>query len=99
MRHELVRRDRLAEVVALSAMAADLTNCRNDLAAPAVALQPVIGDVLTALTEVPGCLLARMSGSGATCFGLFATPDAAGSAATALSRPGWWRWGGRLRRE
>lgn len=43
----------------------------NDLMAPAVALQPVIGDVLSALNEASGCLFARMSGSGATCFGFF----------------------------
>ena len=49
----------------------------NDLEAPAVALQPVIADVLTALRSLPGCRLARMSGSGATCFGLFSAVTAA----------------------
>ena len=44
----------------------------NDLEPPAVALQPVIAGVLAALRELPGCKLARMSGSGATCFALFA---------------------------
>jgi 4-diphosphocytidyl-2-C-methyl-D-erythritol kinase len=44
---------------------------RNDLEAPALALAPVIGDVLRALRALPGCRLARMSGSGATCFALF----------------------------
>lgn len=81
-----------------AAMAADLAGFRNDLAAPAIALQPVIDDVLATLGGAPGCLLARMSGSGATCFGLFATADAAVRAAEALRRPGWWNWGGRLRR-
>jgi 4-diphosphocytidyl-2-C-methyl-D-erythritol kinase len=38
-----------------------------------------------------------MSGSGATCFGLFATPEAAEVAAKVLARPGWWTWGGGLR--
>ena len=61
----------------------------------AVALQPVIDDVLAALAGAPGCLLARMSGSGATCFGLFATVPPP-CAAEALRRPGWWSWGGRL---
>ena len=54
---------------------------RNDLEAPAIELQPVIADVLAALARSPGCLLARMSGSGATCFGLF------GSAAAAAETP------------
>jgi 4-diphosphocytidyl-2-C-methyl-D-erythritol kinase len=79
-----------------AAMAATLAALRNDLEAPAIALAPVIGDVLAALVTLPGCLLARMSGSGATCFALFATPNAAAAAAAALNPPGWWRWGGGL---
>ncbi len=64
----------------------------NDLEPPAVALQPSIADVLTALRHRPGCTLARMSGSGATCFGLFDTPDEAAAAEQALSasHPAWW---------
>lgn len=64
----------------------------NDLEAPAVALQPVIADVLAALRAVGGCGLARMSGSGATCFGLFAGADEAVAAEKLLSvkQPGWW---------
>ncbi len=77
-------------------MADHLADLSNDLEPPAIALCPVIGDVLLALAAAPGCLLARMSGSGATCFGLF--PDAAAAADTAasLARPGWWCWGGAL---
>jgi 4-diphosphocytidyl-2-C-methyl-D-erythritol kinase len=67
---------------------------RNDLEPPARMLVPVIDDVLAALRADPRCLLARMSGSGATCFGLFDTPATAESAAAALARPGWWAWGG-----
>ena len=69
-----------------------LAACRNDLAAPAIAAAPAIQEVLTALAAEPRCLLARMSGSGATCFGLFATAeDAANASATvARSHPGWW---------
>lgn len=65
---------------------------RNDLEAPAIALQPVIADVLAALRAFPACGLARMSGSGATCLGLFATPDAAQDIARDLKKahPGWW---------
>lgn len=64
----------------------------NDLEAPARALAPVISDVLAALAACDGCILARMSGSGATCFGLFETETAAATAARALgaSHPAWW---------
>ena len=48
------------------------------------------------IAGAPGCLLARMSGSGATCFGLFANALAAETAAAAIARPGWWHWGGSL---
>ena len=63
---------------------------RNDLEPPARALCLAIGAVLAALAATPGCLLARMSGSGATCFGLFASPEAA----IAPTNPGWWSWAG-----
>jgi 4-diphosphocytidyl-2-C-methyl-D-erythritol kinase len=66
----------------------------NDLQGPAVALCPAIGEALAALRATPGCLLARMSGSGATCFGLYADAAAAASAAELVRRPGWWVWGG-----
>jgi 4-diphosphocytidyl-2-C-methyl-D-erythritol kinase len=78
-------------------MADGLTRLRNDLQPPAIALQPVIGEVLAALESTPGCLLARMSGSGATCFGLFVDEATAAAAAPGLQRPGWWSWGGSLR--
>ncbi|HQT89074.1 MAG TPA: 4-(cytidine 5'-diphospho)-2-C-methyl-D-erythritol kinase [Acidiphilium sp.] len=77
-----------------TAMAADLAQLRNDLEPPALALEPIIGTVLNALRAQPGCLLARMSGSGATCFALFANAADALSAASALRQPGWWVWGG-----
>ncbi len=65
---------------------------RNDLEAPARALQPVIGDVLAALSSQTGATLVRMSGSGATCFALFSSAAACESAAVAISaaRPRWW---------
>lgn len=63
----------------------------NDLEAPAIALQPLVGEVLAALRALPGCRLARMSGSGATCFGLFPQADAAAAAQRLKSaQPGWW---------
>jgi 4-diphosphocytidyl-2-C-methyl-D-erythritol kinase len=63
----------------------------NDLEPPALALAPVIGDVLAALKQY-GARVARMSGSGATCFGLFEKPDAARAAALTITRsqPAWW---------
>jgi len=74
-------------------MAEDLARLSNYLQAPALSLCPVIGEVLAALRAQPGCLLARMSGSGATCFGLFAT--AAQAEAAARGMPGhWWAEGG-----
>jgi 4-diphosphocytidyl-2-C-methyl-D-erythritol kinase len=80
----------------VEAMATWLAGAANDLEAPAIGLVPAIGEVLRALAAAPGCLLARMSGSGATCFGLFANAAAADAAAVALARPGWWTWGGPL---
>ncbi|HJN22802.1 MAG TPA: 4-(cytidine 5'-diphospho)-2-C-methyl-D-erythritol kinase [Rhodospirillales bacterium] len=73
-------------------LAAVLQTRGNDLTEAATALEPVIGDVLEALNASQGALLARMTGSGSTCFGLFADPDTATRAATALTQnhPGWW---------
>ena len=76
-------------------MARDLARLDNDLEAPAIALCPPIAEVLAALRALPGALLARMSGSGATCFALFATPAAA-QAAEAMLPAAWWRAGGGL---
>lgn len=74
------------------ALAAALAACRNDLAPPAIALEPAIAEVLAALEAEATCLLARMSGSGATCVGLFATPAAARDSAAQIARahPAWW---------
>ncbi|MBL3573466.1 4-(cytidine 5'-diphospho)-2-C-methyl-D-erythritol kinase [Rhodovulum sulfidophilum] len=69
-----------------------LAGQRNDLEPPARAEAPVIGEVLAAIAATPGCLLARMSGSGATCFGIYADRAAAERAAVLLheTRPDWW---------
>ncbi|CAN5377172.1 4-(cytidine 5'-diphospho)-2-C-methyl-D-erythritol kinase [soil metagenome] len=66
---------------------------RNDLQPAALDLAPEIGDVLAALAGQPGVVLARMSGSGATCFGLFENAAAmvAASAVIAAAHPDWWR--------
>jgi 4-diphosphocytidyl-2-C-methyl-D-erythritol kinase len=70
----------------------------NDLEDAAMKLAPVIAEVVAALRELSGCRLARMSGSGATCFGLFDTAAGARSAAQALSSkyPDWWVHAGKL---
>ncbi len=77
-------------------LAAVLAERRNDLTAPALSVAPAIATVLEALSATPGCLLARLSGSGATCFGLYATTAEADGAAARLARPGWWVHAGRL---
>lgn len=73
-----------------------LLTAANDLETPARVLRPQIDSVLQAIRASNDCLLARMSGSGATCFGLFPTPAAAARAAGSLDRAGWWCWGGGL---
>lgn len=74
------------------ALAAFLQGLRNDLASPAMLICPEIARVLSALEQRQGCLIARMSGSGATCFGLFPDASSARTAAHSLQRhyPQWW---------
>jgi len=94
----LIRRDNPAMPATLPAWP-DAAACigwlaaqRNDLEEPAAALCPEIGATFAALRDSAGCAFARMSGSGATCFGLY--PDAAMAAAAAAQiaaqHPGWW---------
>jgi 4-diphosphocytidyl-2-C-methyl-D-erythritol kinase len=73
-------------------LAAWLLMLRNDLEPPATAHLPVIATVKSALSAQQGCLIARMSGSGATCFGLFADPLSAAAATRAIrtANPAWW---------
>jgi 4-diphosphocytidyl-2-C-methyl-D-erythritol kinase len=70
----------------------------NDLEEPARRIQPVIGEVLSALGEASGVRLARMSGSGATCFGIFEDQAEAQRAAQdiRLAHPQWWVHAGAL---
>lgn len=79
-------------------LAAILAATGNDLEAPARARAPAIGEVLAALKAQDGALIARMSGSGATCFALFAEVGAAQNAAIAIkrARPAWWVSASRL---
>lgn len=75
-----------------SAVISWLSQQRNDLEAPAVGLQPSIGEALRTVSTLPGARLTRMSGSGATVFALFDTREAATDAARHLTaeQPGWW---------
>ena len=70
----------------------------NDLEAPATRIQPVIGEVLSALSAANGAWLARMSGSGATCFAIFENVPEAQRAAQKirLDHPAWWVHAGAL---
>ena len=88
----------LVELHDAMGLAQYLHACRNDLEAAARSLAPQIGDVVAALWATPDCLMARMSGSGATCFGLFATAAQATWAADLLTleHPEWWVRGGAL---
>lgn len=78
---------------------APLEVLRNDLAAPAIALAPVIATVIAALEQQPGVTLVRMSGSGATVFALFESDATRNDAAQQLSaqHPDWWLTGTALR--
>ncbi|MFN3615210.1 MAG: 4-(cytidine 5'-diphospho)-2-C-methyl-D-erythritol kinase [Rubrimonas sp.] len=81
-----------ARFASVGDMTAWLARQRNDLEAPARAIVPAIGAALGALRWRPDCLLARMSGSGATCFGVFADQAGAMAAAEAIraAEPAWW---------
>ncbi|MBM6578860.1 4-(cytidine 5'-diphospho)-2-C-methyl-D-erythritol kinase [Microvirga sp. BT689] len=74
------------------ALLALLRETRNDLEPPAIKVEPVIGEALGLMRETPGCRLARMSGSGATVFGLYDDCDAAAKAGRQIRRlrPDWW---------
>ncbi|WP_275196557.1 4-(cytidine 5'-diphospho)-2-C-methyl-D-erythritol kinase [Bradyrhizobium sp. CSA207] len=75
-----------------------LETVANDLEAPAMRIEPVIGGVLEALRDSAGVKLARMSGSGATCFAIFGAPAETHAAAEKIRRdhPGWWVHAGTL---
>jgi len=75
-----------------------LSIVNNDLEAPAIRVQPAISDVLSALGAADGVLLSRMSGSGATCFAIFADAARAHAASEQIRRdhPSWWVHGGVL---
>ena len=67
-------------------------NARNSLQSPAMSMHPEITKTLAGLQALPGVRVLRMSGSGATCYALFDTMEAAESAAAQLKtqQPDWW---------
>jgi 4-diphosphocytidyl-2-C-methyl-D-erythritol kinase len=74
------------------ALAAALQARGNDLTEAAITVTPAIRDVLAAIADTESCLLARLSGSGATCFGIYADAAQAEAARRAVlaANPGWW---------
>ena len=86
------------DISAPAALFALLSRCRNDLTDAAASLAPEIAVVLDRLARLPDARLTRMSGSGATCFALFADREAASRAAAVLAEtePGWWVRAGTL---
>ncbi|MDD3030617.1 MAG: 4-(cytidine 5'-diphospho)-2-C-methyl-D-erythritol kinase [Alphaproteobacteria bacterium] len=76
----------------LDEMIAALKERSNDLYEPAKSVLPCVAEVMASLEASPSCLLARMSGSGATCFGLYPDETAAKSVASQIRavRPHWW---------
>ena len=65
---------------------------QNDLTDPAIIVAPIVADVLTAIADTPDCLLSRLSGSGATCFGLYESAAEADAARAHIRsrHPSWW---------
>jgi 4-diphosphocytidyl-2-C-methyl-D-erythritol kinase len=80
------------------ALIAYLAACRNDLTEPAITVAPAVADVLAVIAATEGCRLARLSGSGATCFGLYGTEAAAAAAQAEIlrQRPEWWAVAARI---
>jgi 4-diphosphocytidyl-2-C-methyl-D-erythritol kinase len=79
-------------------LAEALQSRTNDLTDAAITVTPAIRDVLAAIGETQNCLLARLSGSGATCFGIYASAEDADSARAAIetAHPGWWAVAARI---
>jgi 4-diphosphocytidyl-2-C-methyl-D-erythritol kinase len=98
-RGDFSARARFAMPADAAHLAGLLAERRNDLTEAAIALVPEIATALARLAAEDGALLARMSGSGATCFALFAAPEAAAAAAARLRRdePRWWIAAGQLK--
>ena len=90
--YAIAKHPHIASSVAAADLLSALRRTRNDMEDAACRIAPVIADVLAVLGAARGCQLARMSGSGATCFGLFETRRTAARAAASIrrARPEWW---------
>ncbi len=82
----------ISDAMSFDALISVLRKGRNDLEDVATVVAPVVSHLLAVISAARGCRLARMSGSGATCFGLFETCAGAATAARVIRRdhPGWW---------
>jgi len=87
-----LNRGHMNEEADRDALLAWLASQRNDLESAAIAIAPPIADVFSVIAGLTGCRLARMSGSGSACFGLFDSARAASAAArrVAAEHPSWW---------
>ena len=86
------RLQNIATLDSIGKVADFLSPLRNDLQSPAISIAPQIGEVLSCINRQQGCLLARISGSGATCFGIFDSKHNAELAAAIITKtnPRWW---------
>jgi 4-diphosphocytidyl-2-C-methyl-D-erythritol kinase len=90
--------DRRWQTADREALLTSLASECNDLEPPAIAIAPAIADVVAVIAGLAGCRLARMSGSGSACFGLFDDGKTAATAAqhVAAAQPSWWVRAGTL---
>jgi len=88
--------ERRSVIAGLDALRAYLAGARNDLESHAINRQRVIGAARDFLAHCPGCLIARLSGSGATVFGLFSDKTQAEEAQARAESEGWWAMAARL---
>jgi 4-diphosphocytidyl-2-C-methyl-D-erythritol kinase len=90
--------DRRWQTADREALLASLASECNDLELPAIAIAPAVADVVAVIAGLAGCRLARMSGSGSACFGLFDDGETAATAAqrVAAAQPSWWVRAGQL---
>ncbi|TNE35220.1 MAG: 4-(cytidine 5'-diphospho)-2-C-methyl-D-erythritol kinase [Alphaproteobacteria bacterium] len=89
---EPLKRPAFEEGIQAGRLISLLKQCRNDLETPACEVAPEINEVLRLLSDTEGCRLSRMSGSGATCFGLYASEEEAVVASQVIRarHPDWW---------
>ena len=89
---DIVQDAQLPDFASVADVMAFIAENENDLQPPAIRLAPVINEVIQVIESVEGCALARMSGSGSTCFGIFGSRADAAEARTRIANahPDWW---------